>query len=225
MSARGLLLDLDDTLYDYAPAERHARARTLASVAEELGVGAEEAERLFAEARARVKKRVGDRGCSHHRLLYLLDLVQNAGKPPALARVRAWERAFWRDYLEVATLRPGALELLDGWRAIGGKIAVVTDQVAEVQLWKLEKLSLLGRIDAIAVSEEVERDKPQTAIFELAIARLGVRREDCVVVGDSDEKDGGGARALGLPYFQAESSERPGGQPLVAIARALGVAS
>lgn len=226
-STRGLLLDLDDTLYDYAPAELHARAGLFARVASDTGLKPERVAALYDAARKSVKARVGERGASHSRLLYLLELAHLCGAREALAHVRAWERLFWQSFLQRATLRAGALTLLTGWRAQGHRVAVVTDLTAEVQLWKLEAFALFPHIDALVVSEEVAFDKPDATAFTLAITRLGVAQEDCVVVGDSERKDGGGARALGLPFLRVQSTE-PGDQDglsLEEVARKLGVLS
>ena len=226
MTTRGLLLDLDDTLYDYAPAERRGRAAALANVVRDTGLEHSHAAQLYDEARARVKNRVTQRGSSHSRLLYLHELAHASGRPAVLARVRDWERAFWAEYLRGAELRPFARELLVGWRARGHRVAIVTDMVLEVQLWKLQALGLSELVDALVVSEEVAYDKPALASFELAIERLGVLREQCVVVGDSVQADGAAAVALGVPFYRVRGSQ-PGeedGMTLEDVARELGVA-
>ncbi|WP_394821080.1 HAD family hydrolase [Pendulispora albinea] len=221
---RALLLDLDDTLYDYAPVERRARAWLLAQVAGDLKLPLGEVESLFDAARAKVKERVGKVAASHSRLLYVSELVYAANRPDALRLVRGWERGFWETYLRAATLRAGARELLVGWRAQGNKVAMVTDLILEVQLSKLEAFGLFELVDVLVASEEVAREKPARDPFELAIQRLGVPKEACVVVGDSVHRDGEGARAMGLPYLRAQSSESPGeGMSLEDIARALQV--
>ena len=223
-----LLLDLDDTLYDYAPAERAAKQATLAAVTRDIGLDGARLEVAWDRAREAVKGRLGERGSAHSRLLYLAELVHAtgvAGSSRGLARVRSWERTYWGEFLRVAKLRPGALPLLDGWRARGGKVAIVTDLTLEIQLWKLEAFDLFDRVDVLVVSEEVALDKPAPEAMLLAMARLGVTPDQCVVVGDHPVKDGGGARALGIPYYQAVSSEhaREGASTLEAIAEKLGV--
>ena len=50
------------------------------------------------------------------------------------------------------------------------------------------------------LSFEVGAVKPDAAIFEAALTRLGVAAEDAVMVGDSEEADGG-ARALGCGFL------------------------
>src|SRR5262249_55078001 len=134
-------------------------------------------------------------------------------------------RAYWSAYLDAAKLRPGAIELLQGFRARGGKVALVTDQVLEIQLWKCERLGLFPHIDAIAASEEVTRDKPAPEVFRLAMARLGLAASECVMIGDHPSKDGAGARELGIAYHHVVSSEHPerGGRSLLEVARELGV--
>jgi HAD superfamily hydrolase (TIGR01549 family) len=205
VTTRALLVDLDDTLYDYQAAEPPAREGLLARLAEELGLAPGEAARLWDVSRAAVKSRLGDCGSAHSRLLYLSELVHAAGRPDRLGRVRVWERAFWEELIRSARLRPGARELLEGWRGRGGRVAVVTDLTLEVQLWKLEAFGLLPLVDVVAASEEVLQDKPAPWLFLLAMERLGVVARDCVLVGDSPSKDGAGARELGIPYFEVRS--------------------
>jgi putative hydrolase of the HAD superfamily len=223
---RALLIDLDDTLYDYAPAERAGRTAMLASVSQKLAIEHDAAEERFFEARARVKARLPNRGASHSRLLYLVELVHAAHRSDLLAHAREWERIFWRAYLATATLREGARALLDGFRRGGGRVAIVTDQTTEIQLWKLEAMDLVRSIDALVTSEEVAEDKPARFAFELALERLRVDAASAIVIGDNDARDGAGARDLGIPFRLARSSEHPerGGDSLVAIATALGVA-
>lgn len=217
----GLLLDLDDTLYDYVPAERAASERVVGLVAKYLGREPGEVTRALREAKRVVKARVGNVASAHSRLAYLVELVHRMGRPEALVRVRGWERAYWETFLANAQLRPSAHRMLDGWRALGHKVAIVTNLGLEIQLWKMEHFQLCTRVDALVVSEEVAVEKPAKEAFLLAAERLGVPIETCVVVGDSPDSDGAGARALGLRYLQAYSSERGTGLSLEDIAVAL----
>ncbi len=222
---RALLLDLDDTLYDYAPAEAAARSALFEAIAAELSVPVADVEARFDAARRAVKRRLGPQGASHSRLLYLLEFAhQGVAEPFPIGLVREWERLFWDVFVASAELRAGATQLLRGWRAMGNRTAIVTDLVASVQLLKLERWSLLEWVDAVVVSEEVREDKPCTAAFELAMERLGVHKNQCVVVGDSDPKDGAAARALGVPYFRVTGSTGGSeGLNLIEVAALLGV--
>ncbi|MFO0669372.1 MAG: HAD family hydrolase [Polyangiaceae bacterium] len=219
-----LLVDLDDTLYSYAPAAHAAEAVAFARVASDTGVAEADVRAAFSHARKAVKARLGATGSAHSRLLYFAELAHALGRVDRLDRVRSWDRAYWSAFLETATLRAGALDLLRGVRARGGKVAIVSDLTLEIQLWKLEHFGLASHVDALVISEEVPADKPRPEAFMLAMTRLGgVRAEDCVMVGDADDKDGAGARALGIRYFKVDTGDGDG-ESLVTIARKLGEA-
>jgi HAD superfamily hydrolase (TIGR01549 family) len=221
---RALLVDLDDTLYDQAPADHAARAELLTHVSRDLDVPEARVAQAWDEARRVVRARVGERASAHSRGLYLAELVHTLGPVCALAHVRAWEAVYWEAFVSICQLRPLAWELIAGFRARGGRVAVVSDQTLGTQLRKLEAFGLLEHIDALVATEEVPLDKPAPDAYALAMARLGVAAEDCVIVGDNPRRDGAAARALGVPYLQAPSSlgER-GAMSLAQIARELGV--
>jgi len=220
---RALFVDLDDTLYAYEPCELAGREAMRDAVCQSTGWTSGEFESQFKAARGRVKARCHTPS-AHSRLLYAAELAHSvAGSAVAssLALARAWERAYWEAYIAAATLRPGARDLLQGFRSRGGKVAIVTDLVLEVQLWKLSSLGLFDCIDGLVASEEVGVDKPALAPFQLAAERIGVSMEHGAVIGDSDEKDGGGARALGFPFFLVRTTDTGPGSSLVEIASAI----
>lgn len=221
MSARpnrwALLIDLDDTLYDYATAEAAARSRIVTTIARETSRPPELIAEVLGSAREAVKGRLGKIASSHSRLLYLAEL---AHRFEVLPRVRSWEAEYWETFLRAAELRPGARELLADFRRAGGRIAIVTDLTLDVQLRKLEAFDLFDAIDVLVTSEEVPADKPDPAAFELALSRLGAPVEAAVVVGDSRSKDGIGAETLGVPFLRVGTPDDPG-PDLFAIGREL----
>ncbi|MEO6418923.1 MAG: HAD family hydrolase [Polyangiaceae bacterium] len=218
---RGLLVDIDDTLYDYVAAEKIARAAVLEAVATSLAISQADASNHWDTARRAVKARLGERASAHSRLLYLADLIHVAARPDALPLVRGWESLFWDALLGAATLRRGALELVSSFRANGGRVAVVTDLTLEIQLRKLERFGLLSHVDVVVASEEVPWDKPAPELFRLALERLSLDASECLMVGDSAKKDGGGATALGLRYFQIRSTENQSGGTFETLAEEL----
>jgi HAD superfamily hydrolase (TIGR01493 family) len=83
---------------------------------------------------------------------------------------------------------------------------------------------LAGCVDTFALSFEVGAVKPDPALFRAALERLGVPAEDALMVGDSEEADGG-ARELGCAFALVEplpTTERP--DALLAALREHGVA-
>jgi putative hydrolase of the HAD superfamily len=62
--------------------------------------------------------------------------------------------------------------------------------------------------DFFAVSSLVGLEKPDQAIFELAIERAGVHKEDILYVGDNMDDDIRGARAVGLAAVLIDRHDR-----------------
>lgn len=209
--ADGLLLDLDDTLYDYAPAAAAGEQAVFRKL-EDLGLP--DAPGAWGRARLAVKARTRGTGASHAPLLYLAELVARAHRPEWLADCRGLDAAYWDAFLAAARLREGARALIDGFRARGGRVALVTDLTLTVQLRKLAAFDLLDAVDALVTSEESGADKPDPCGCRLAAERLGVPVDACVLLGDSLERDGECARRLGVPFLHARGSTGGGGHSL-----------
>lgn len=78
------------------------------------------------------------------------------------------------------------------------KVAVVTNNLLDEQVEKLEPLGILGYVDALVASEELGISKPDPGIFHVALERIGSPAVAAVMVGDSWENDVVGARAAGI---------------------------
>jgi len=207
---RNVLLDLDDTIYACKPCEEAGLRAFIALASPVLSKSARELEDAWMKARAAVKERVDLRGSSHSRLLYISELVHSFGRVDAFPYLRAWERMYWEAFIETAKVKPRVVPFFEAIRNRGGRVAIVSDLTLEVQLFKLERFGILRYIDAIVTSEEVPHDKPKRPIFRVAIDRLGTSPETCVVVGDSEEKDGEGARRMGIPFFKIDPKDTEG---------------
>jgi len=220
MSPRTLLLDLDDTLYETAGPEAAARAQLFPRLAIELGRDVDEIARRWADARRAVHQRLPNAGSGHSRLLYVGELLHAAGRPDLLKRTRDFADMYWGTYLDAMCWRPGLRALLERFKSDGGRLAIVTDLVLDVQLRKLEALGAFALVDAVATSEEAGADKPDPTVLRLALERLGAGEgpADVLVLGDRDDKDGAAARAMGLRFLNvlegtdaiARALSRPG---------------
>ncbi|MGM9618628.1 MAG: HAD-IIIA family hydrolase [Oscillospiraceae bacterium] len=108
-------------------------------------------------------------------------------------------RPYYADHLEHTAPYPGVLELLRALREDGFRVAVVTNKPALPTQRLCERL--LGDLVDTVVGESPERaKKPAPDMAEEAMRRLGVAREDCVFVGDS-EVDVYTARNCGVPCY------------------------
>jgi HAD superfamily hydrolase (TIGR01509 family) len=93
---------------------------------------------------------------------------------------------------------PDTPEVLKGLHRQGIKTAVVSNIAFDVRP-AFEAIGIADYVDEMVLSFEVGAVKPDAAIFETALARLGVDAAHAMMVGDSDEADGG-ARAIGCGF-------------------------
>jgi HAD superfamily hydrolase (TIGR01509 family) len=94
---------------------------------------------------------------------------------------------------------PDTAGVLEGLRRQGIKTAVVSNIAFDVRP-AFESIGAAGFVDEFVLSFEVGAVKPDPAIFTTALDRLQVAAANTVMVGDSDEADGG-ARALGCGFI------------------------
>jgi putative hydrolase of the HAD superfamily len=95
--------------------------------------------------------------------------------------------------------------LLESLRSRGLKLGLVSNAFDPPPLLHrdLERMGVAQRLDAAVFSSEVGKRKPHPAIFERALAELGVDPERAVFVGDQLVADVGGAQGVGMAAVQA----------------------
>jgi HAD superfamily hydrolase (TIGR01509 family) len=146
------------------------------------------------------------------------DLVLDAaGVPAGDARTNALDalRAYHARHNLWETIPSDVVPALERLRSMGLRIAVVSNANGTLCA-HFERLGLSGSVECVVDSTEVGIEKPDPAIFEHALAKLGARRETTVHVGDLYNVDVVGARAAGLravlfdPHdlYAGESCER-----------------
>ena len=113
--------------------------------------------------------------------------------------------ASWTPYPDtVATLR--------GLSEQGVRTAVVSNIAFDIRP-AFAALGADGYVDEFVLSFEVGAVKPDPKIFTTALERVGVAAADAVMVGDSEEADGG-ATAVGCDFILVDplpTAERPDG--------------
>jgi HAD superfamily hydrolase (TIGR01509 family) len=140
-----------------------------------------------------------------HREAYL-HVLRKSGMPDHQAEAlydRVIDPGSWTPY-------PDTAEVLKGLHRKGIKTAVLSNIAFDVRP-AFQAIGAADDVDAFVLSFEVGAIKPDAAIFEAALTQLGVAAGEAVMVGDSEEADGG-ARALGCGFVLVDplpTSERP----------------
>jgi len=99
MKFEGILLDLDNTVYDYRRAHEPAIAAALQWLAAELEQGLEATEAQYVACRSRVNKSLHGLASSHSRLLYFQGIAEAFGRFPHLLAGAA-EDLYWRTFFD-----------------------------------------------------------------------------------------------------------------------------
>ncbi len=198
MKFKNLILDLDNTLYEYDSAHQKALFFLLSQFSKEFSIDFEQVKTTFLIARKKTHLELPNRAASHNRLLYiqkLLELYEINSLPYTLK----YYNFYWDTFLNQITLFDDVYEILEQYKKKGGKICILTDLTAHIQYRKIEKLGLSKHIDFLVTSEEVGIEKPHPLMFFTAMKKLDCNRTETVMIGDSWEKDIVGANNVGIP--------------------------
>jgi 2-haloacid dehalogenase len=205
MTYTWLLFDADGTLFDYDQAEAYAFRAAL------TGLGQPFEPHYLTEYR---------------RINHALWLELEQGQiDQATLRVRRFEqltaalnlKADPRHFsdLYIANLARGAFLMADAEQTIKTlvskcRLAIITNGLADVQRARFSRSTIYPYIKEIIISEEVGVAKPDPAIFEIALARMGgPARREVLMIGDSLSSDIQG----GLNYDLDTCWFNPSGQP------------
>ena len=195
-----ILLDIDNTLFDYLKAENYAVRTTF----EDFGFFSSGSESKFEEIKKEYRN-IND-------LLWeQLEKGEITSSKLKIERFRILfekinlsysSEEFSKQYLkrlgEGVFLFDGAEELC---KYLHGKykLGIITNGMKEVQYSRVEKSAIGKYIDKIIVSDDIGISKPNAGIFEYALKKLGIEdKKESIMVGDSLSADIQGGINFGI---------------------------
>jgi putative hydrolase of the HAD superfamily len=208
VTLQAVLLDYGHTLVDYArpeaelleayhrvnqrlEVELECEVPQAAELLRALSVGIDE---VVARSYAEGSEQEVDFGALYDQALAGLGLgVSEATKAWAmLEEQRAWIKGLQPS--------PHAAPVLQELRGRGLKLCIVSNAAypAPAMREHLRELGLLPIFDATVYSSEIGIRKPNRAIYDAALQRIGVAPEQAVFVGDRIREDVRGPRAVGI---------------------------
>lgn len=95
-------------------------------------------------------------------------------------------------------LYPDALATVDALRAMGVKLALVTNGASAMQRPKIARFDLEHRFDHIQIEGEFGQGKPELAVYQHALERVGCEACDAWMVGDNYEWEVVAPQKLGM---------------------------
>lgn len=202
MKYKALILDLDNTLYDYDLANNYAIARIESHLVNEGLISRKDFSKAHLFARATVKKRLDNLPASHHKLLQFKEMLYSTGLYD-FRMIKSTYEMYKTEFLKKCVL-------FEFWRDCLNKfdnVVILTDYVLDFQLDKIKHLAIPNTVKIIA-SEEFGFEKPNARLFEEALDLLKVKAENVLMIGDSYEKDILGAKLLGIDSFHLIKERR-----------------
>jgi putative hydrolase of the HAD superfamily len=184
---RGVLLDLDDTLYDEMTFVQAAMRNVAEFLAKRSSLESQQIERemmaiLREQGRGNVFDTWLDRNHTSERI-----------------RVRQLVEVY-RSTEPRLELYPEAEEVLAELRSCGFLLGVITDGFFDVQARKIKALGLAEKVNKIWCTDEYGPGnwKPSPRPFRRALDKLGLQPEESVYVGNDVSKDFQGPRQIGM---------------------------
>ncbi len=195
---KAVLLDLDNTLYEYEPCHQYALKKCWQYFQEINSISFARFKKNYEDARQEVKKYTTGQAASHSRFLYFQKFLENEiGKTDINLTIKL-EKLYWQSFFKKMKLFDGVLDFLEKCRKNSIKICLITDLTAKIQFKKINRLKIGKYLDFVVSSEEAGRDKPYWNIFNLALEKLKMRPRDVVLIGDDYDKDLAGGKKIGI---------------------------
>ena len=205
---KGVIFDLDNTLYDYETINELAMNSLKEYSCSILKITEEQFKVAFKQARESTKINMADCAAQHNRIIYCQKTLEYLGRKPTSYALEMYE-VYWGTMLDKMELNKGVLEIFQKLKELEVKIAICTDLTAHIQHRKIRKLGLQDYIDVLVTSEEAGCEKPNSNIFKLCLEKMNMNPDEVLYVGDSFSKDIVGANSVGIkPIWFNPSGEK-----------------
>lgn len=154
---------------------------------------------VYKKSRDEVKVALINSAASHNRYLYIQRTLENFNIDFSPEIVYEATQRYWNYIIKYSRLFPHVLETLKVLRRNHIKIAIVTDLTADIQNLKMIKLNISKYINYMVTSEEVGVDKPNPKMIKLAIQKMGLKKNEVIMVGNNPKADIQVAKNYGIP--------------------------
>lgn len=196
-----VLLDIDDTIFDYRKTETYAMNKVFEdfgyfknNTSEDLKKFRDEYKIINLELWKNLEKGT----------ITLDELkIERFRKTFDIVGIKYNPEEFSNGYLkrlgEGIFLFEGAEKFLD-YISEKYKIVIVTNGIKEVQIPRIQNSPLIKYINEVVISEEIGVNKPNPLIFQKALEKIGYigKKENVIMIGDSQTADIQGAINFGI---------------------------
>ena len=205
---KAVLLDLDNTLYEYEPCHQYALKSCWQYFQKNNQISFSKFKKDYEVARQGVKKYTLGQAASHSRFLYFQRFLEKTyGKTDMILTIKL-EKMYWENFFKKMKLFDGVLDFLRKCGKNNIKVCLITDLTAKIQFEKINHLKIGKYLNFVVSSEEAGHDKPHRDIFKLALEKLELRPKDVILIGDDYEKDLAGGEKIGIKTILINSRKK-----------------
>lgn len=194
---KGVIFDLDDTLYDFKTIDPIAISEVCEYGAKLVGVSHDDFMEAYAHGKRKIKDTLPEVAAIHNRIFYIQFALEYLKVNP-YGRAAELNDYYWERFLEKITPFPGVVETLTKLKEKNISTSLCTDMLADKQFRKMKVLGLDSLMTHMVSSEEVGIEKPDKRMFLRALDKLGVAPAEALMVGDNLKKDIMGAQSIGI---------------------------
>lgn len=207
MFYKGIIFDLDNTLYDYDLCHNKSINKVFNYLIQNnSSLHFDYIKDLYENISKNLKYELGFTASSHNKSIYFKQLLEklNIG----FSQFQIINDLYWETFYENVVCFDGVHDFIRWNKKNGIKIGILTDYETEYQIIKLEKLGLLEYIDCILTSEEVGIEKPSSKMFYTILQKMNLTSFDVIMIGDNYEKDIRGSNNMNiLSYWFNKNNE------------------
>ena len=201
-NVKGVLIDLDDTLYSFEDANLFALQKVYTQIKSVLRLSFDDFYSLYKKHWTHLFGELGTVPSAHCRHTMFQRLMEEEQIEKPYLWAQKLENTYFKNLLKGIKPDPRAVDFLKACRRRRIPVCLVTDLYGSIQVQKLKRLKLIRYIDYVVANDEVGIDKPHADMFLRALEKIKVAPKDAVMIGDNFEKDIQGAQALGIRAYQ-----------------------
>jgi len=196
MFYKGILLDLDNTIYSYDDCHRISLSEIYSFISSRYNHETSKIKNIYETISNNIKYELNNTASSHNKSIYFKQLLETLKID--LSILEEINQLYWKTFFKNMVCFNGVNEFIIWNKEIGIKIGILTDYECEYQIEKLKQLDMIQYIDVIVTSEEVGIEKPSSQMFQTILRKINLNAEEVVMIGDNFKKDILGALNMGI---------------------------
>jgi HAD superfamily hydrolase (TIGR01549 family) len=198
MFYKGIIFDLDNTIYSYDICHNNASDAVILFLQNNYGINKtyHEIKDLYENISKKLKFELKSTASSHNKSIYFKQLSELLKLH--YSNTQILNDLYWKVFFDHMVCFEGVQDFIAWNKNLGVKIGILTDYETEHQIQKLEKLGIIDYVDVLVTSEEVGIEKPSCQMFQTILRKMKLTPDDVIMIGDDFNKDIKGAMNMNI---------------------------